>query len=266
MERRPRAVAELGPVRLRPVGPERLAVLGGGGEDLLADQVGRDVGHDLELGAVFQHLGQPAVHERRLAPAAEQLVDLLLDLPAGHPHALAEDQQQALGRLEPLRALAIEIERDHPLLGDPDPDQSPVSMKLPIPARDSIVPVTSRQSTASPADRSPRLFACPSIINPRTPAHQPASRRVSPEDVGLRFPPVHAGVFARHTSGHPRLPALRTPTIRDDRPVHFHPCNRCDLWSNRFFSPHGSLAGPPPELGSFSLPYPAWLRSAQPWP
>ena len=123
VERGPRAV----PDRRLLVGSGRrlepLAVLGGGGEDLLADQVGGDVGDDLELGAVFQHLGQPAVHERRLAPAAEQVVDLLLDLAAGHPHPLAEDHQQALGRLEPLRAVAIQVERDHPLLGGPDPDE-----------------------------------------------------------------------------------------------------------------------------------------------
>ena len=122
VERGPRAVPDRRLlVRSRPAGLQRLAVLGGGGEDLLADQVGGDVGDDLELGAVFQHLGQPAVHEGRLAPAAEQVVDLLLDLAAGHPHPLAEDRQQALGRLEPLRAVAIQVERDHPLLGESGP-------------------------------------------------------------------------------------------------------------------------------------------------
>ena len=78
-------------------------MLGGrGGEDLLAERLGRDVGHDLELGAVFQDLRQAAMGQGRQA-LADQLVDLGLDLAAGHPDPLAEDQQQALGHLQPVR-------------------------------------------------------------------------------------------------------------------------------------------------------------------
>src|SRR5208283_3600869 len=72
---------------------------------------------------VLEHLGDPTVHERRLTPASEQVVDLLLDLAASHSHALTEDRQQALGRLQPLRAVAVEVERDDPLFRGPDADK-----------------------------------------------------------------------------------------------------------------------------------------------
>ena len=112
------AVARAGPAR-----SHLAAIVGRRREDLLADHVGRDVGHHLELGAILEHLGQPAIHLRRLAAAAEKLVDLAFDLAPRHPGPLAEEEQQALGRLEPARGLAVDVERDHPLLRDLDSDQ-----------------------------------------------------------------------------------------------------------------------------------------------
>src|SRR5208282_121407 len=49
--------------------------------------------------------------------------DLFLDFATRHSHALTEDRQQALGRLQPLRAVAVEVERDDPLFRGPDADE-----------------------------------------------------------------------------------------------------------------------------------------------
>ena len=105
------------------LGAQLAAIVGRRREDLFADHVGRDVGHHLELGAILQHLGQPAIHLGRLAAAAEELVDLALDLAARHPRPLAEEEQQALGRLQPVRGVAVDVQRDHPLLRDLDSNE-----------------------------------------------------------------------------------------------------------------------------------------------
>jgi hypothetical protein len=94
---------------------ERPALLGRRGKDFVADRLGGDIGDDLELGAVLQDLRQPAMRQGG-QPLADQFVDLGLDLAAGHADPLAEDHQQALGDLEPLRAVAVQVERDDPPL------------------------------------------------------------------------------------------------------------------------------------------------------
>ena len=68
----------------------------------------RHVGHHLELGAILQDLRQPPMRQG-LRAVADHLVDLRLDLAAGHAHALAEDQQEALGDLQPVGVVAVEI-------------------------------------------------------------------------------------------------------------------------------------------------------------
>src|SRR5208337_4843028 len=114
--------ADLGILR-RPSGPQPPAGRGGRGEHLLANLLGRHIGDNLELGPILQHLGDPTVHERCLTSASKHMVDLFLDLAASHSHALTEDRQQALGRLQPLRAVAVEVQRDDPLFREPDADE-----------------------------------------------------------------------------------------------------------------------------------------------
>ena len=102
--------------------PERLPLLGRPRENLLAERLGRHVGHDLELGPILDDLGQAPVSQGR-QPFADQFVNLGLDLAAGSSHAFAKDQQQALGDLEPLRIVTLQVKRDHPLLRESDADQ-----------------------------------------------------------------------------------------------------------------------------------------------
>ena len=99
------------------------AGLGRRGKDLVPNLLGWDVGDDLELGPVFQNLGDSTMGQRRLSPAAEELVNFFLDLAAGHTHTLAKNRQQALGRLQPLRVVAVQVKRDDPLFGCPDADK-----------------------------------------------------------------------------------------------------------------------------------------------
>ncbi len=137
---------------------EPLAVLGGGGEDLVAEGVGRNLGHDLELGPVLQHLREPSVRQRRQT-LADQLVNIRLDLTAGQPHPLAEDHQQALGHFQPLLTLTGQITRNDPLLRKRDPhevsaehgsDQVRRTRRgLPDPARSTCL---SRNGEAGPSD------------------------------------------------------------------------------------------------------------------
>ena len=99
------------------------AIVGGRAEDLLAQLFGRDVGDDFELGSIFEDLGEPPINLSGLAPTAEELVDLAFDLAARHPGALAEEEEQALGRFQPALIRAVEIKRNHPLLRRSGPDQ-----------------------------------------------------------------------------------------------------------------------------------------------
>src|SRR5262249_2859697 len=101
---------------------QRSPMLGCGREHLLSQRVGRHIGHNLELCAVFQNLCQPPMRERG-EPFADQLVDLALDFSARAARALADDPKQALRHLEPVRALRVEIQRSDTLFGRSDADE-----------------------------------------------------------------------------------------------------------------------------------------------
>ena len=97
-------------------------VIGGRREYFFAYLVGRYVSNHLELGAIFEHLGQTAINLGRLAASTEKRVDFSFDLAARHPDSLAKEEQQALGRLEPARGFAVDKERDDSLFRQFDSD------------------------------------------------------------------------------------------------------------------------------------------------
>ena len=71
-------------------------------------------------GAILGILASPPINLGRLATATEKSIDLGFDLAASHADALAKQEQQALGRLEPAPSLAVDIKRNYALLRDFD--------------------------------------------------------------------------------------------------------------------------------------------------
>src|SRR5262249_41726072 len=84
------------------------AVQGGGAEGSLTQLLGRMVGGNLELAAVFQQLDEPLLDE--LARIfAESFLDFLLDRATRAAVLIAEDLEESFGRFEPGFAFRVEI-------------------------------------------------------------------------------------------------------------------------------------------------------------
>ena len=106
-------------------GPERLALLGGGGEDLLAEDSGGTSATTSNSARSSRILASP--RWARVASPSPTSSSISASIsPAGPADPLAEDQEEALGHFEPLGVIPLEVERDDPLLREPDADQGAV--------------------------------------------------------------------------------------------------------------------------------------------
>jgi hypothetical protein len=99
-----------------------LPVRHGGPERGVAQLLGRVVGRDLELAAVFEQVGEPLV-DQRPRPLADHVFELGPHLPAGVAGRPAEREQQLLRHPEPAAVGRVEVERDELVPGVPDADE-----------------------------------------------------------------------------------------------------------------------------------------------
>jgi hypothetical protein len=96
---------------------------GGSAEDQLPQLLGRMSGNHFELAAVFEQLGQALMDELGRI-IAEGFAEFVFQLAAGMADLFAEQIEQLLGDFQPGGVAGVDVNRNDPVAGKTDPDQS----------------------------------------------------------------------------------------------------------------------------------------------